>query len=147
MLAVARDNVDLIKYLVGELLANREKKMRALREFMPTAKSEDWELITAGQRVQVMKKDQKKGGVLQFGTEVVAAEDGSIAGLLGASPGASTAVPIMVDLLKRCFPDRFPEWLPTLKELIPTVGTTLNDKPEEAERVLATTAETLQLQQ
>jgi malate dehydrogenase (quinone) len=147
MLAVARDNVDLIKYLVGELLANREKKMRALREFMPTARSEDWELITAGQRVQVMKKDQKKGGVLQFGTEVVAAEDGSIAGLLGASPGASTAVPIMVDLLKRCFPDRFPEWLPTLKELIPTVGTTLNDKPEEAERVLATTAETLQLQQ
>ena len=104
---------------------------------MPTAKAEDWELITAGQRVQVMKKDAKKGGVLQFGTEVVAAADGSIAGLLGASPGASTAVPIMLDLLKRCFPDRFAGWLPTLKELIPTVGTTLNDRPEEAERVLA----------
>jgi malate dehydrogenase (quinone) len=146
MLAVARDNFDLMKYLIGELLASRDKKFQALREFMPTARPEDWELITAGQRVQVMKKDAKKGGVLQFGTEVVAAEDGTIAGLLGASPGASTAVPIMVDLLKRCFPDRFDAWLPTLKELIPTVGTTLNDKPDEAHRVLASTAETLQLQ-
>ncbi|MFF2050004.1 malate:quinone oxidoreductase [Leifsonia sp. NPDC058194] len=145
MLAVARDNFDLIKYLVGELLANRAKKLKALQEFMPTAKSEDWELITAGQRVQVMKKDAKKGGVLQFGTEVIAAEDGSIAGLLGASPGASTAVPIMVDLLKRCFPDRYDGWLPTIEKLIPTVGTTLNDRPEEAARVLAETAATLNL--
>lgn len=145
MLAVARDNFDLIKYLVGELLANRAKKLKALQEFMPTAKSEDWELITAGQRVQVMKKDKKKGGVLQFGTEVVAAEDGSIAGLLGASPGASTAVPIMVDLLKRCFPDRYDGWLPTIQKLIPTVGTTLNDRPREAARVLSETAATLNL--
>jgi malate dehydrogenase (quinone) len=145
MLAVARDNFDLMKYLVGELLASRAKKLKALQEFMPTARSEDWELITAGQRVQVMKKDAKRGGVLQFGTEVVAAEDGSIAGLLGASPGASTAVPIMIDLLKRCFPDKFDGWLPTLKALIPTAGTTLNDKPEEAARVLAETAETLHL--
>jgi malate dehydrogenase (quinone) len=145
MLAVARDNFDLMKYLAGELLANRAKKLKALQEFMPTAKSEDWELITAGQRVQVMKKDEKKGGVLQFGTEVVAAEDGSIAGLLGASPGASTAVPIMVDLLKRCFPDRYDGWLPTIEKLIPTVGTTLNDRPEEAARVLAQTAATLNL--
>jgi malate dehydrogenase (quinone) len=147
MLAVARDNFDLIKYLVGELLANRAKKLKALQEFMPTAKSEDWELITAGQRVQVMKKDAKKGGVLQFGTEVVAAEDGSIAGLLGASPGASTAVPIMLDLLKRCFPEHYDGWVPTLKGLIPTMGTTLNDRPEEARRVLAETADALGLAQ
>ncbi|QIZ97845.1 MULTISPECIES: malate:quinone oxidoreductase [unclassified Leifsonia] len=145
MLAVAKDNFDLIKYLVGELLANRAKKMKALQEFMPTAKSEDWELITAGQRVQVMKKDAKKGGVLQFGTEVIASEDGSIAGLLGASPGASTAVPIMLDVLKRCFPDRYDAWLPTLTELVPTIGTTLNDKPAEAERVVAETAEVLHI--
>lgn len=145
MLAVARDNFDLMKYLAGELLANRAKKLKALQEFMPTAKGEDWELITAGQRVQVMKKDAKKGGVLQFGTEVVAAEDGSIAGLLGASPGASTAVPIMVDLLKRCFPDRYDGWLPTIEKLIPTVGTTLNDRPDDAARVLAETAATLNL--
>lgn len=147
MLAVARDNMDLMKYLIGEVFAGREKKLRALQAFMPTAKSEDWELITAGQRVQVMKKDEKKGGVLQFGTEVVAAEDGSIAGLLGASPGASTAVPIMVDLLKRCFPDRYEGWLPTLTTLIPTVGTTLNDRPAEAARVLKETAATLGLAQ
>jgi malate dehydrogenase (quinone) len=145
MLAVAKDNFDLIKYLVGELLANRAKKVKALQEFMPTAKSEDWELITAGQRVQVMKKDAKKGGVLQFGTEVIASEDGSIAGLLGASPGASTAVPIMLDVLERCFPERYKSWEPTLKSLIPTIGTTLNDRPKEAERVITSTAEALQI--
>ena len=82
---------------------------------MPTAKDEDWELIQAGQRAQVMKKDPKKGGVLQFGTEVVTAKDGSIAGLLGASPGASTAVSIMLGLLKTCFPDRIADWEPTLE--------------------------------
>lgn len=145
MLAVARDNGDLMKYLIGELLASREKKMTALREFLPTAKSEDWELITAGQRVQVMKKDPKKGGVLQFGTELVASGDGSIAGLLGASPGASTAVPIMLDVLKRCFPEQYEGWLPTLKELIPTVGTKLNGEPQRAAEVMAHTAEVLGL--
>ncbi len=145
MLAVARDNFDLVRYLIGEVLANREKKVKALREFMPTAKSEDWELITAGQRVQVMKKDPKKGGVLQFGTEVIASADGSIAGLLGASPGASTAVPIMLDVLERCFPEQYAGWLPTLKSLIPTIGTTLNDRPTEAEKVVASTAKTLEL--
>ena len=69
---------------------------------MPTAQDDDWELLQAGQRAQVMK-----GGKLQFGTEVVAAADGSIAGLLGASPGASTAVPIMLDVLQRCFPEQY----------------------------------------
>lgn len=145
MLAVARDNFDLIKYLMSQLTASRDKKLRDLQEFMPTAKGDDWELITAGQRVQVMKKDPQHGGVLQFGTEVVASADGSIAGLLGASPGASTAVPIMVDLLKRCFPDRYEGWLPKLHTLIPTLGTTLDDKPAEAERVLQETAGSLHL--
>ncbi|MFF1633433.1 malate:quinone oxidoreductase [Leifsonia sp. NPDC058248] len=145
MLAVAKDNFDLIKYLVGELLAGRATKLKALQEFMPTAKSEDWELITAGQRVQVMKKDDKRGGVLQFGTEVISSADGSIAGLLGASPGASTAVPIMLDVLKRCFPEQYEGWVPTLTKLIPTMGRTLNDRPAEAEKVMAATAKTLQL--
>src|SRR3546814_19940885 len=89
---------------------------------MPTAKDKDWELLNAGQRAQVMKRDPKKGGVLQFGTEVVTAEDGSIAGLLGASPGASTAVSIMLGLLKTCFPERMPEWAGRLTELIPSYG-------------------------
>lgn len=145
MLAVARDNFALVRYLVSELLASRSKKMRALRDFMPTAQDKDWHLITAGQRVQVMKKDAKRGGVLQFGTEVVTASDGSIAGLLGASPGASTAVPIMLDLLQRCFPQQWSDWEPKLKELIPTMGSTLNDHPKKAAQVLAETSKVLGL--
>jgi len=146
MLAVARDNVDLMKYLVGELLASRKKKLEALREFMPTAESRDWYLITAGQRVQVMKKDAKKGGVLQFGTEVITAADGSIAGLLGASPGASTAVPIMIDLVKRCFPAEYPAWEKQLAKLIPSFGTKLNESKREAGKTIASTAKVLELE-
>ena len=112
MLKVAIDNPSLITYLVGELLKNHAKKVDSLRVFVPTAKDEDWELIQAGQRAQVMKKDPDKGGVLQFGTEVITGADGSIAGLLGASPGASTAVSIMLGLMKTCFPDRIAEWEP-----------------------------------
>ncbi|GAA1852680.1 malate:quinone oxidoreductase [Microbacterium koreense] len=145
MLKVAVDNPSLITYLVGELLKNHAKKVDSLRTFMPTARDEDWELIQAGQRAQVMKKDPDKGGVLQFGTEVVTGGDGTIAGLLGASPGASTAVSIMLGLLKTCFPESMPEWEPRLRELIPSYGETLNGEPAEAERTLEDTAETLAL--
>ncbi|GAA1750823.1 malate:quinone oxidoreductase [Agromyces humatus] len=145
MLQVGLKNFDLVKYLVSELLASRATKMKALREFMPTAKDRDWELITAGQRVQVMKKDPEKGGVLQFGTEVITGADGTIAGLLGASPGASTAAPIMLDVLSRCFPDRMAGWEPKLREMIPSYGTNLSDDPAAAEASLAATAATLHL--
>ncbi|XKF89206.1 malate:quinone oxidoreductase [Microbacterium lacus] len=145
MLKVAIDNPSLITYLVGELLKNHEKKVDSLRTFMPTAKDEDWELLNAGQRAQVMKKDPKKGGVLQFGTEVITGADGTIAGLLGASPGASTAVSIMLGLLKNCFPDHIDGWEPRLRELIPSYGETLNTRPEVAEESLTETAETLAL--
>ncbi len=145
MLQVALKNFDLVKYLVSELLASRAKKMAALREFMPTAKDEDWELITAGQRVQVMKKDPKQGGVLQFGTEVITGADGTIAGLLGASPGASTAAPIMLDVLSRCFPDRMPGWEPKIREMIPSYGTKLSSDPAAAAASLAETARVLNL--
>jgi len=145
MLKVAWDNPSLITYLVGELLKNHKKKVDSLRTFMPTAKDEDWEIIQAGQRAQVMKKDPEKGGVLQFGTEVVTGADGTIAGLLGASPGASTAVSIMLGLLKTCFPDRIEEWEPRLRELIPSYGDTLNARPEVARESLGETAEALAL--
>ncbi|WP_363355717.1 malate:quinone oxidoreductase [Microbacterium sp. LMI12-1-1.1] len=145
MLKVAWDNPSLITYLVGELLKNHAKKVDSLRVFMPTAKDEDWEIIQAGQRAQVMKKDPEKGGVLQFGTEVVTGADGTIAGLLGASPGASTAVSIMLGLLKTCFPDRIDAWEPRLRELIPTYGDTLNARPEVAQELLGETAEALAL--
>lgn len=145
MLAVAKDNFDLVKYLVTELLATRSKKMRALKAFMPEAKDADWRLITAGQRVQVIKKDAKKGGVLQFGTELVTSEDGSIAGLLGASPGASTAVSVMFSLLERCFPDEFAGWQPKLREMVPSFGKRLADEPELAAQAIASTTEALRL--
>jgi len=145
MIKVAIDNPSLITYLVGELLKNHTRKVESLRTFMPTAKDEDWELLQAGQRAQVMKKDPEKGGVLQFGTEVVSSADGSIAGLLGASPGASTAVSIMLGLLKTCFPDRLAAWEPTLRELIPSYGGTLNPHPEVAEKSLRETAAALRI--
>ncbi|PKI89968.1 malate:quinone oxidoreductase [Actinomycetales bacterium SN12] len=145
MLRVAFANPDLITYLISELVKSHGKKVDNLRTFVPTAQDEDWELIQAGQRAQVMKKDPKKGGILQFGTEVVAAEDGTIAGLLGASPGASTAVPIMLGLLKRCFPDQYAGWEPKLKDLIPTMGHRLNDDAAAAEKSMSATASVLSL--
>jgi len=140
MLKVAVTNLDLVRYLVGELLKTRAKKIEGLRAFVPDVDGDDWELIQAGQRAQVMKD-----GKLQFGTEVVAAADGSIAGLLGASPGASTAAPIMLDVLQKCFPQQFEGWKPQLTELMPTFGATLNDDPDAAARVLSTTSEKLGL--
>ncbi|WP_261165182.1 malate dehydrogenase (quinone) [Microbacterium sp. Marseille-Q6965] len=140
MLKVAVTNLDLVKYLVTELLKTRSRKIDSLREFVPDADGDDWELIQAGQRAQVMK-----GGKLQFGTEVVASADGSIAGLLGASPGASTAAPIMLDVLQRCFPDSFEAWKPRLQELIPTFGTALNGDAQAATASMSATAEKLGL--
>ncbi|MEV8220467.1 malate:quinone oxidoreductase [Microbacterium sp. NPDC077391] len=145
MLRVAFANPDLITYLISELVKSHGKKVDNLRTFVPTARDEDWELIQAGQRAQVMKKDPEKGGILQFGTEVVAAEDGTIAGLLGASPGASTAVPIMLGLLKRCFPEHYAGWEPKLKGLIPTMGRRLNDDAAAAEKSMSETASVLSL--
>lgn len=145
MLKVAVDNPGLIKYLVSELVKTHAKKVDSLREFMPTAKDEDWELLDAGQRAQVMKRDKDKGGVLQFGTEVITAEDRSIAGLLGASPGASTAVSIMLGLIKTCFPERMAEWEPRLRTLIPSYGETLNTRPEAARTELDATAQALKI--
>jgi len=145
MLGVAKDNLDLVKYLVTELMKTRAGRMEAMREYYPPANSDDWELITAGQRVQVIKKDPKKGGVLQFGTEVIAAGDGSIAGLLGASPGASTATPIMLGLLKRCFPSRYAGWEDTLKSIVPTLGVSLDADPELYHATKASTDSVLKL--
>ncbi|WP_296192323.1 malate dehydrogenase (quinone) [uncultured Microbacterium sp.] len=140
MLKVGATNLDLVKYLVTELLKTHKGKVASLREFMPTAQAEDWELLNAGQRAQVMV-----GGELKFGTEVIAAKDGTIAGLLGASPGASTAVPIMLDLLKSCFPEKQGEWEGTLRSLIPTYGQKLNADPAAADAELTRTAEALSI--
>lgn len=126
MLAVARDNMDLTKYLVSEVMQSMEQRLEALRRFYPQAKAEDWRLEVAGQRVQIIKKDPKKGGVLQFGTELVSAQDGSLAALLGASPGASVTVSIMLELIERCFPEQAKgAWAAKLKEIFPAREKTL----------------------
>ena len=137
------DNLDLVKYLVSELLKNKEARLESLYQYYPEADGGEWELIEAGQRVQIMKKDAKKGGILQFGTEVVSAADGSIAALLGASPGASTAAPIMLNLLSKCFPSKIAGWEPRLKELIPGYGVKLNDNPQLADELMGHTAKVL----
>lgn len=144
-ISVGLSNFGLIKYLVGELAKNKAKKFESLKEFMPTAKSQDWQLLNAGQRAQVIKKDAKKGGVLQFGTEVIASADGSISGLLGASPGASTAVHVMLQVLERSFPAEFKQGQSKLQEIIPSLGSSLNGDREAARRSLARTAEILKL--
>lgn len=121
MLAVARDNMDLTRYLIKEVMQSMEDRLKTLRGFYPEAKAEDWRLEVAGQRVQIIKKDPKKGGILQFGTELVSAKDGSIAALLGASPGASVTVSIMLDLIERCFPEQAKSeaWISKLGEIFP----------------------------
>ncbi|MCU1469578.1 MAG: malate:quinone oxidoreductase [Glaciihabitans sp.] len=145
MIAAGASNLSLVRYLIGQLVASKSTKFDSLREFFPEGDPADWYPITAGQRVQVIKKDAKKGGVLQFGTEVVAASDGSIAGLLGASPGASTAVPIMLGLIEKCFPDRMDEWRPALTAMVPTLGKQLTDNPALADKTMTSTAEALHI--
>jgi malate dehydrogenase (quinone) len=145
MIAAGASNLSLVRYLVGQLIALPSTKFDALLDFFPDANPDDWYKITAGQRVQVIKKDAKKGGVLQFGTEVVASADGSIAGLLGASPGASTAVPIMLGLVEKCFPDSIETWRPRLAAMIPTYGTQLSDDAKLAARTITATAKELQI--
>jgi malate dehydrogenase (quinone) len=136
MLGVGLTEMGLVKYLVGQLMLSEADRVDALREFAPSARDSDWELDVAGQRVQVIRR-KGRGGVLEFGTTVLAADDGSIAGLLGASPGASTAVPAMLDVMERCFGDRYTGWLPKLKEIVPSLGTPLSGEPKLFEEVWA----------
>ena len=145
MIGAGLTNLSLVVYLVKELLATPSKKFASLQKFAPKADPKDWYRITAGQRVQIMKRDAQGKPVIQFGTEVVAGADGTIAGLLGASPGASTAVPIMLDVLAKCFPDRLEGWTPRLKAMIPSYGGLLSDDAKGATKTLARTAKALEL--
>lgn len=136
----------LVNYLIGQLRLSQPARVDALREFVPSAVDSDWEITTAGQRVQVIRRDKRKGGVLEFDTTVLGAADGSIAGLLGASPGASTAVPAMLDVLRRCFPDRYQGWLPRLKDMVPSLGAALSREPALFEEVWSWGTKALGLQ-
>lgn len=146
MLSAGAKEMALTKYLIQQLMLSKEQRLEELRDFIPDAKLEDWDFIVAGQRVQVIKDTPDKGkGTLQFGTEVISSTDGSIAALLGASPGASTAVSIMLEILNRCFPEQMKEWEPKIKEMIPSYGKLLMENPELLRQVHASTAEALHL--
>jgi malate dehydrogenase (quinone) len=146
MLAAGAKNIPLTKYLIQQLMLSKEQRIEELREFIPEAKSEDWDIVVAGQRVQVIKDTVKEGkGTLQFGTEVISAGDGSVAALLGASPGASTAVHVMLEVIKKCFPQHLKAWEPKIKEMIPSYGVSLSDNPELFKELFASTERALGL--
>jgi malate dehydrogenase (quinone) len=147
LLAVGRSNAALEEYLVGQVLESKEKRFATLREFYPKVQEEDWKVEEAGQRVQIIKKDPVHGGILQFGTELVTASDGSIVAMLGASPGASTAVWIMLQVIERCFRDNLTTkgWANKLKQMIPSYGQSLIENPALAQRVRAETAAILNI--
>ncbi|MGN6485682.1 MAG: malate dehydrogenase (quinone) [Thermomicrobiales bacterium] len=145
LLTVARKELPLTLYLINEVRQSPDDRIETLRDFIPTARKDDWKLIHAGMRVQTMKRTSRWSGSLEFGTEVVAAKDGSIAGLLGASPGASTAPSIMLNVIQRCFPREYDEWEPKLSQLVPSIGRTLNDDPALLREIDAYTDKALKL--
>jgi malate dehydrogenase (quinone) len=132
MLSAGASNIDLTAYLVGQVLMGPEERMAILQRFYPQAQTDDWEHLIAGQRVQVIQRDAEGRGILKFGTEVVTSQDGSIAALLGASPGASTAVAIMLEVLSRCFSERYQsaDWQARLHALMPSLGRSLHSDGE-----------------
>ncbi|MFG0634253.1 MAG: malate dehydrogenase (quinone) [Gammaproteobacteria bacterium] len=148
MTKVGVDQYPLVEYLAGQLMLSDDDRFAALQTYFPHAKKEDWRLWQAGQRVQIIKRDEDKGGVLKLGTEVVTSQDRSIAGLLGASPGASTAAPIMLTVLETVFKEKVatPEWQAKLHQIVPSYGTKLNDSPAAVQKEWNYTSEVLQLE-
>ena len=136
MLQVGATNIELVRYLINQLRQTPDQRFDALRDFLPTARQDDWSLSVAGQRVQIIKRS-KQGGRLQLGTEVVASGDGSLAALLGASPGASTAVTIMLEVLQRCFKQRLDSdaWQQRLQALLPSIHEDPQQDPQVLERM------------
>ncbi|PWF22221.1 malate dehydrogenase (quinone) [Corticimicrobacter populi] len=146
MLRVGLDNLDLVSYLMGQAMLSDTDRQAELLKYYPQAHPEDWRLVTAGQRVQVIKRDPEQGTVLQFGTEVVADRDHTIAALLGASPGASTSPPIMLRVLSQAFPEQFEtRWKTRLTEIIPSYGRKINDSAALTNEIRRATSQALQL--
>ena len=147
MLSVAKNNMDLTRYLISEVMQSHSSRVDSLRNFFPEAKDDDWELSYAGQRVQIIKPGTETAGKLEFGTEVITSEDGSLAALLGASPGASTAVSAMMSIVERCYEERLQksDWQDKIHELIPSYGKSLTDDAELMETVRARTLSVLEL--
>lgn len=147
MLYAGWNNMPLTKYLIEQVMQSDEKRIEALQDYFPNAKMEDWELLDAGQRVQIIKKDEEEGGTLEFGTEIITSTDGTLACLLGASPGASTAVSAMIEVLNRCFNEEMNNelWQEKLKNMIPSFGLHLNDNQQLLNEIRTKTTKILQL--
>ena len=147
MLHVGIHNLDLVQYLMQQAELSDEDRQAVLSQYFPHAKREDWKLVTAGQRVQIIKRDPEKGAVLQFGTEIVGSEDGSIAALLGASPGASTAPHIMLNLLKKSFPDQMAsaDWKSHIQQIVPSYGRKINEDATYTNEIRRMTSSALKL--
>ena len=147
IIKVGWSNMDLTRYLIGEAFQTHQQRVKALRNFYPLARAEDWVLANAGQRVQIIKECNEKGGKLEFGTEIVAAQDGSLAALLGASPGASTSVQAMLQVIERCFSSRLQtdEWQAKMKVMVPSYGESLIDDSDLLKKVRARNLATLGL--
>ncbi len=143
-------NLSLTKYLVQQVFQSMEDRFEFLQKYYPDAKIEDWELVEAGKRVQIIKEDPEEGGgKLQFGTEIVTDKDLTLAALLGASPGASTSVSIMLELLHKCFPNQIKStaWQEKLKEMIPSFGNSLIEDGDLLRKIRANTTEVLKLEE
>jgi malate dehydrogenase (quinone) len=147
LIDVAAHSLKLEEYLVDQVVQTAREEFETLQAFYPLAKRPDWRKAVAGQRVQIIKPDGHGGGALEFGTELVGAADHSIVALLGASPGASTAAFIAVEVLQKCFSNRLnaSDWLPRLKAIIPTYGIDLRTDAEACQRSRADTAGVLKL--
>jgi malate dehydrogenase (quinone) len=148
MIIAGLKNIPLTRYLIEQVMQSPNDRMKALREYVPNARSKDWKLEKAGQRVQVIKKDEKEGGKLEFGTEVITSSDGTLSVLLGASPGASTAVSIMIEVVEKCFREQVKnsDWQEKFKNMIPSFGQKLNENPQLLEEVRKNTAAILKLE-
>ncbi len=146
MMSVGAKNMDLTRYLISEAMQSKSERVSTLRGYYPNCHDDNWSLAQAGQRVQVIKKDENGRGILEFGTELVAAKDGSLAALLGASPGASVSVIAMVEVLERCFKGRFnQDWKDSLKSMIPSYGESLTHQPDLLAKIRADNLTNLQL--
>ncbi|MDT0648074.1 malate dehydrogenase (quinone) [Zunongwangia sp. F260] len=140
-------NLPLTKYLINQVTMGHEERMEDLRVFIKEAKAEDWDLRIAGQRVQIIKRDKEQGGILEFGTDLVHSTDGTITALLGASPGASVAVPIMIDVLKVAFPEKLKsaKWQEKLAEMVPFWNKDIENNIEEFQKAQANSSKKLEL--
>ena len=147
MLSVGRHNTDLTKYLLSEVFQTQKQRLKALHDFLPQAQGKDWHLANAGQRVQIIKKCDKNWGKLEFGTELVTSNDGSLATLLGASPGASVSVQAMIHVLERCFEGRMKDaaWQKKMQQLVPSYGESLIENADLLHQVRDRTLKTLKL--